>query len=187
MVFVFKVAKGTNDLDTIWLKKRGLYLGWTWQNGLQTSLVGPKNILHTSQLKFPHRQTQGILGVWREFDREGQADGESGERGERWPGTSGRTENQLPGKTRATRSKKYATFFQPPPMCVCVCLCGWQSLKRHFSHSGTISKPAKVERTSIASSEPPQLLYCILFLSLFRLPSLFAFLLRLLPVALSRR
>lgn len=78
-------------------------------------------------------------------------------------------------------------FSTTPHVCVCVCLCGWQSLKRHFSHSGTISKPAKVERTSIASSEPPQLLYCILFLSLFRLPSLFAFLLRLLPVALSRR
>lgn len=82
--------------------------------------------------------------------------------------------------------KSMLRFFNHPP-CVCVSLCGWQSLKRHFSHSGTISKPAKVERTSIASSEPPQLLYCILFLSLFRLPSLFAFLLRLLPVALSRR
>jgi len=52
-----------------------------------------------------------VKRVWRE----GHAAG--GEGGQRWPGTSGRTENQLPGKTRATRSKKYATFFH---VCGCV-------------------------------------------------------------------
>jgi len=104
-----------NDLDTFRPpKKKGFYLGRKCQNELQTSLVGTKNILHTSQLKFPHRQTQGILGVWREC---GEKDTQRGEGGQRWPGTSGRTENQLPGKTRATRSKKYATFFH---VCGCV-------------------------------------------------------------------